>query len=193
MKFENFVLKKTLDDLEAKMESLECPSRRNNLIFVGINEEDDQKTSQQCEEKLKGILEKASLLELDFERVHRMGVKVEGKNKPRQVIPKFSNFKERDKVWQSRFEISRSCKIWIEGDFPEGIKSRRQKLLPALKAAQRSTEVKHATLRLDKLIVDGRVYTVETMKSLPIFLQHDKTAVVESEESVVFFNTSCIV
>jgi ribA/ribD-fused uncharacterized protein len=187
---ENVCLKKIVSNLQSKTVMLECQSRRENLIFSGIQESDDETGKDSwrvCEEKLLNILQKANLGHVKFERVHRLGTKDKTNKQPRRVIAKFSCFKDREAVWFSRFSISQMSNVWINEDFPEEIKTKRQTLMPALKAAQRSTDIKHATLKVDKLIIDGRAFTVETMHNSSRFLQPDMTCVIESADTVVFF------
>jgi len=117
---------------------------------------------------------------------------VSNRQKPRDIIAKFSSFKDREQVWLKRFELSKTENIWINEDFPEEIKLRRQTLLPALKAAQRSPHVKHASLKVDKLVLDKKTFTVETMSNLPPYLQPDKTAVIETDDTVVFFTRHAV-
>lgn len=82
--------------------------------------------------------------------------------------------------------------IWITQDFPEEIKTNRQILLPALKAAYRSSNYKNVNLKLDKLVIDNITYTVDNMSTLPQDLQPDKTSVIETEQSIVFFTKNAI-
>jgi ribA/ribD-fused uncharacterized protein len=194
---ENASLKRTVNDLQKKVVNLECHSRRDNLIFGGIKEPEEENKIA-CENALLDILKDAGIMHVKFERVHRLGVKDrKNRGEPRHVIAKFSSYKDREQVWQSRFDISKSCKtnnIWIMQDFPEEVKSKRQTLMPALKAALRSPHVKKASLQVDKLIIDSKPYTVESMHRLPPFLQPDQTSVIYSDlhNTVVFFTKAAI-
>jgi ribA/ribD-fused uncharacterized protein len=189
--------------LQKKLVTLECHSRRDNLIFSGI-EEVENESKQQCEDALMKILHGAGLGHITFERVHRLGFKKDQKDlkrdknaskdqkQSRHIIAKFSSYKDRELVWSRRFNISETQNIWIMQDFPEEIKTRRQTLMPALKAALRSPIVNKASLQVDKLIVDSKVYTVESMNQLPAFLQPDKTSIIETDKTVVFFTKHAI-
>jgi ribA/ribD-fused uncharacterized protein len=193
LKRENDDLKRTVTDLKNDMLNMQCHSRRDNLIFVGIAEQNDGRESgRNCEEKLLEILSKVQLGDVQFERVHRLGPNQKPGLKPRHVIAKFSSFKDRESVWLNRFKISQICNIWIMEDFPAAIKKQRQTLMPALKAAQRSTDFNNAFMKVNKLIIDGKVYTTSTIKDLPASLQPEKTAIVETEDSVAFFTKNAI-
>jgi ribA/ribD-fused uncharacterized protein len=192
LQYQNSLLEKNIADLRAKLSSVECQARRDNLIFSGIKESENE-TWQDCEQKVLDILKVVDLNDIHFERAHRIGLRsMYNIQKPRNIIAKFSSIKAREKVWLKRFDISRKTNTWINEDFPEDIKRKRQTLLPALKAAQRSPHVKHASLKLDKLIVDKKTYTVESMSTLPSYLQPDKTTVIETDNAVVFFTQPAI-
>ena len=196
---ENLLLKNTVATLNAKVIDIECQSRRNNLIFNGIEETENEKW-EECEEKLREILRTENLDNVHFERVHRIGMKTRksstddksNPDKPRSIIAKFTYYKEREQVWLSRYSLSEDQNIWITEDFPEAVKSKRRTLFPVLKAAQRSPLVKQASLRVDKLVIDGKTFTVDTMANLPAHLQPEKTAIVESDDSVVFFTKHAV-
>lgn len=190
---ENDDLKMNVNDLKNEILKVQCHSRRDNLIFVGIPEQQDGKEGgREIEGKLLEVLTKAQFGNARFERVHRYGQKPKAGQKPRNVIATFSSSKDRDLIWSNRQKISALSNIWILEDFPPEIKKRRQALMPALKAAQRSTDMNNAFMKVDKLFIDGRVYTADTIKDLPPSLQPEKTSVVETEDSVAFFTKNAI-
>lgn len=96
LKAENMYLKSEIERLEKSQVRLESHSRRNNLIFGGINEMENE-TWDQCEASVKEILSKCMQLDgVLFERVHRLGSKTQGKT--REIIAKFSTYKQRDQT-----------------------------------------------------------------------------------------------
>lgn len=100
---ENAQLKSEIHDLHRRSESMEAQSRRQNLLFDGIPEQEDE-TWDMCEANLNGLLaEHMQSKALCFERVHRVGRKVG--NKSRQVVAKFSSYKQRDLVWKNRCKL----------------------------------------------------------------------------------------
>jgi hypothetical protein len=191
---EYLILKNKVAELNANLLNVECQSRRTNLVFSGIEENSDIESWDESERRLRDVLKCVNLEGVHFERVHRIGMKnsMAETPKPRNIIARFTYYKEREKVWLSRFALSQQKGIWISEDFPDAIKSNRRTLLPALRAAQRSPQVKHASLRVDKLVIDKKTYTVETMANLPAHLQPDKTAIVESDDAVVFFTKHAV-
>ena len=84
-----------INDIESKLDDLENRSRRNNLVFDGV-EEDTNETREMTENKLRGIL--VSKLQIEttnctIERAHRVGGKARSRSKPRTIVAKFANAK----------------------------------------------------------------------------------------------------
>lgn len=87
----------TIRTLSAKIDDLENRSRRSNLIVYGIpeivNESNESLDSFVTEKILKEILEVQSA---GFERIHRLGKKMENKTRP--VIFKLFDFRDKAKI-----------------------------------------------------------------------------------------------
>lgn len=188
LRADNCKLHAKVNDLQQRIINLELQSRRNNLIFCGIAEKDNEKW-EECENAVCEFLRSIGVNEVKFERVHRLGQKIP--KKPRNIIVKFCFFKDREKVWNSRFELSKT-NVWLMEDFPAEIIQKRKALYPAMKAAQRSTEIKNASLQVDKLILDGKAFTTHNMHELPGFLQPEKAAVIETDDTMVFYTRHAI-
>ena len=69
-------------------------------------------------------------------------------------------------------------------DFPAEIESRRVQLYPLLKAAREKNH--KCKLLVDKLIIDGRKYTLQTLDSLPDGI-HPKTLHGKQTEKALLF------
>ncbi|XP_065645816.1 uncharacterized protein LOC136076270 [Hydra vulgaris] len=100
-----------------KLAELEDRSRRNNLRFTGI-EEDENETWELSEEKIQNVL-KTKLgfkSNVEIERAHRTGKKSsDGKKYNRTIIVKFLNYKDKKtaldnyvqlKLWNDRFYVN---------------------------------------------------------------------------------------
>ena len=91
--------------LQDKLDDLENRSRRNNLCFDGIEESTANETWEQTEAKVKEVI--ASKMQVEsvsaiiIERAHRVGKRKPGNSKPRSVVAKFLNFKDRQVVLNS--------------------------------------------------------------------------------------------
>lgn len=123
---------------------------RDNLIFEGIVETQEENTEEVLREFLKsemGITE-----EPQFQRVYRLGKRVQaGRHRP--IIAKFVLFKEREKVRKAAPSKLVGKPFGINEQFPKEINDRRKLLYPHYKQAKRLG--KKAVLIADKLFVNG--------------------------------------
>ena len=182
---ENSTLKQNVNMLQKRVSYLECQSKRDNLIFDGVPETNNE-TWEKTEEIISKLLqEKLGLKESDYEleRVHRSGQKKA--DKPRIIVAKFHSFKQRSLVWSKRSKLQGS-NIWLNEDFPPHIKKNRDKLMPIYLSARRCEEVKNVSLTLDQLRINGKLFTVENLNELPDQLDLKKTSTIQTENAVVF-------
>nr|XP_006819733.1 PREDICTED: sporulation-specific protein 15-like [Saccoglossus kowalevskii] len=153
---ENKQLNEKIDRLENKLDSQQGQLKRDNLIFQGIKQ-DVNETWDDSEEKVKHFIkDKLNIADnIEFERVHRMtGSRV----KPQPIIAKFSHFKDRSNVLKNA-RINRSsldAGMRVGEDFSDLVREKRRKLWPSMQNALE--EGKRATMRYDKLIIEGEVY-----------------------------------
>lgn len=147
-------IQKNVDSLLDKVDDLENRSRRNNLCFEGIDEVNKFETWEQSEEKLKQVLNDHLEIEPDevvIERAHRVGKKVP--DKPRPIIAKFLNYKDKDKIWNNRKKF-KGTNVMVREEFSERISQKRKDLIPKMISVRK--EGKIAYLRYDKLIIRER-------------------------------------
>ena len=103
--------KNKLDTLEESLRYVQSQSMRNNLIFTHIHEAVGE-AHEQTEHKLREFLvEKCKLVQqgvndIQFERVHRLGQ--HHNNGPREIVAKFTLFKDREVVRKSRMNLKRT-------------------------------------------------------------------------------------
>ena len=175
--------------LEERVIHLEAQSRRDNLLFDGVPEPEGE-TPTDCLNTVFHILQHNMSIpdarQMKIVRCHRNGPKIPGSTRPRQIIFKMFWFGDREKIWQSRRKLKGS-KIWVSEDFPKEIVQRRYKLQPILREAKQLK--KSAFISVDKLIVEGRTYTVDTLSSLPSELQPQNVST-KSNGSITAFYTS---
>ena len=148
MKIKLGELAKQAEQNSVHSDRLEGQSRRKNLIFHGIPET-NKETWEQSEDKIKQIInEKLKIESVSFERVHRLNTK----NKPRPIIAKFSSFKQRSEVFQSRKNLQ-NTNIYINEDFTRRVRDIRRNLRPVMKTHKEAG--RNVTMVYDHLIVDG--------------------------------------
>ena len=159
----NVLRKKLLEEQEKRIK-IEGHSRRNNLNFFNIKEEENE-SMEVTEKKLRNFFQQelkiphSKINEIAIERAHRLGKPVTGKARP--IIAKFSFFKDKEYVRLQAKNLKKT-NYGLAEDFPQEILDIRKELVPYLKEAKK--EGKRATLKYDRLIIDGKLYS-ETLVS----------------------------
>ena len=170
---------------------MSCHERRNNLRFYGFPEEEGVETDNQCELKINQFLIRNLGFTHDvcIERCHRLGRKNNGKF-PRAIIVKFTYHKDRQKIWRNKQLLAgltgADKNIFIREDFPIEIEQRINVLYPIFRAAKGTKDMK-ATMSVDKLYIDGKMYTTENLKTLPEALQPENLATKYNDDTCWFW------
>ncbi len=165
LKIEN---KRLREDLEA----LEGYGRRENLLFLNVEES----IGEDCKEVLNKFLVnkglKAAEDNIRYQRVHRLGP-VKEKEKSRPIIARFAYFPDREMIWGQKLKL-KGTKYLIKEDFPLATERKRRSLFPVLKRAKDLQ--KKATMRGDKLIIESKIYTIDTVGAIAETLQMRETS-----------------
>lgn len=142
-----------------KMVDLEARSRRNNLIFYGIPETEEEN----CEDKLIQFLKEKLKVEISptaVQRAHRLG-KPRSRNNignlaftPRPMIVLFSDFKQKEMIRKQRFELQRP--FGISEDLPIEIRRARKSLENVIKDLK-SQGKKVAIIYPCRLLINGQI------------------------------------
>ena len=96
-------LQKQLTKIQIAMDDIEQYSRRNCLIFNGIQEQEESHENTDlimvdiCHKNLGVNLRRG-----DLDRMHRLGKKRSSTDKPRPIIMKFVNYHDRDDGFKSK-------------------------------------------------------------------------------------------
>ena len=91
-------MEKEIEQMREQQDEAEQYSRRNCLVFHGLNENEDENTNK----IVKGVCEKSLSINLqngDIDRTHRLGAK---RGRSRGIIIRFTNYDARNRVYQSR-------------------------------------------------------------------------------------------
>ena len=147
---------KKLMSLQNQIDNLESHSRRSNVIFYGVPE-DEEETWEASENKVLDLTKSTMQIAEDirFDRVHRLGRKRQ--NSPRPIIAKVTFFKDKQKIFNKASKLKGS-NISISEDYVKSVRDARRKMVPHLKAAR--NKGKSAALQYDKLSIEGEKYTV---------------------------------
>lgn len=134
MKELNF-MRSDFENLNERHLDLQMRSMRDNLIFEGILETQEENTEEILKEFINSEMNITD--EPQFHRVHRMGRKTQGR--PRPIVAKFVLHTEREKVRKAAFSTLRGKPFGINEQFPKEIlvNNRRKLLYPQYKQAKR--------------------------------------------------------
>lgn len=148
---------KRIEDLQARCNYQEDYNRRNNLQFVGIDE-DMSETWEQSAQKVRQLLEeKLQLPNIQLERAHRVGQLVPNRQRP--IIARFTRFCDREAVLRNLGRL-RGSRIYVNEDLCPASQEIKRAQLPLLKQAR--SEGKVAFFRHTKLITKDRRSTGAT-------------------------------
>jgi hypothetical protein len=184
--------------LETRVIQMELQSRRNNLIIAGVKEEVGFKYHE-LKNWFNEFCKTTLGLEGEFlvERIHRLGAppkKSENHENqrprpPRLVIVKFTQYQQKMKLWGAVKKL-KNTGYFLEDDYPEEIRNTRRSLQP-IAAEARNVYKMDATVRIDKLLIDGRTYTIDQLNMLPACLFAAAHSSTWTEDVVGFFRKEC--
>ena len=101
LKSENRELTDRLTEVEKKLDDLEGRSKRNNLIFTGLQKQTqaDYESWEDCEKLVQDRIHNQLKIpdDIQFDRVHRMR-----KDPKSPIIARFTNFKDKQRVLKQK-------------------------------------------------------------------------------------------
>ena len=163
-----------LKELQRRHIKLECNSRRSNLKFFGVKEEEresnsDTETVLQEFMRTKLKIPPKDVKETHFNRVHRIFTHTrDGRNSgPRPIIVKLSEYQDKNFIKSFIKNLPKGTNIGISDNFPKEVDEIRRTLYPVLKAAKR--EKKEAYFRVEKLFIDGSLYRGPETALFPLY------------------------
>lgn len=155
-------MKNTISDVREEAEELrdeildlKCRSMKNNLVFTGIQENEQEDT----EDILRNFIKKTLRVSIwiEFGNVHRFGhgAKPGRRGKPRPIVARFIYHKDLAMVLSNTYRL-KGKPYGVNQQFPEVIEQARRSLYPIMK--QKREEGHRVQLVRDVLYVDGEVY-----------------------------------
>lgn len=195
---EDVKYKKLLDKykvLENRVIENELQSRRNNVIISGVKEEVGFKY-QELKTWFDDFCKNTLKLEGEFmiERIHRLGshpknYENQRPRPPRLVIVKFNQYQQKMKLWGAVRNL-KNTGYFLDDDYPEEVRRIRRSLQP-IAAEARNVYKMNATVKVDKLIVNGRSYTKDQLHMLPECLFAAAHSSTWTNDVVGFFRAEC--
>ena len=191
VKASNTILKEENAKIKEKTLKAESYSRRNNLRFDGIIQ-DQNETSDNCREIIYSILKHELGIHdaesrIIIDRCHR-DPRYPNTN-PASILVRFLSYRDRDEVWQRREHLNKNQRnrLFVNEDFPPEVEKKRAFLRPYLKAAYKSG--RKAVLVGDQLLVDGLKYSVDELDKLPSDMGPDKIAIRRENNTTLFYRS----
>ena len=183
LKHDNSALRSNNNELKDRLIKLEAYSRRENLIFYGVEQKKEENCSNVITKVMQDILQVENAADIKFDRCHRL----QSKSAPQPLIVRFTCGDDRNKVWKARGKLKGSNSgISISEDFPTEITARRKSLYPIMKRAR---QLKHvAGLSADRLYIDNVAYTVDNLHLLPHDLDPANIATKKHQNVTAFYS-----
>jgi len=140
---------------------LKCRSMRDNLVFHGIPEADNESwsdTKHKVTAFIKDVMKMppAEVDSLSIDRAHRMGAKGA---RHRPVVVRFLTSESRSNIFKYVRNLQQHKDVSIQEQFPPEVSERRKRLLPLQKEAKRDKKKVHWAV--DKLVIDGKYHSAE--------------------------------
>ena len=154
--------------VQDKLNGLESRSMRENLLFLGIdetqNEDCAEKVKQFCEDELQMAQDTVS--EIEFDRAHRIGKVKVGSVRP--IVVKFHRYKDREAVRSQAACVGQRLRerhFTVKPQLPFEVMEKRKPLYSVFEAGQ--AKGNRCKFVLDKLYVNGRPYEAPTPSYTP--------------------------
>ena len=155
--------------LREQNNSFELYSRKKNLILHGITDTYHENNTT-CISTVKTFFK--CILKIDdmnVENCHRMQQR--HNQVSRDIIVRFQSMTDKDAVWAAK-TLLRNTSYGISEDFPKPIATHQRKLYPIFSQAKKKLPKGQASLKGDRLNIDGLIYTISTIDRLQGKLHH---------------------
>lgn len=186
------------ENIKLKKDSvaLDNYGRRQNLVIRGITEDQDE-DEERCLNVARSFFKNNLKVSADtvdtiqIVRCHRLGAKLYGNGnrqggRSRPIIIRFEHYADRQLIWGKRNQLAGS-KLSLNENFSPATEYKRRLLYPILAKAKRSGKYNNkAFLNVDRLRIDDKTYTVDTLHKLPTDLQPRTFAYKTNEKYIVF-------
>ena len=153
---ENMMLRDSVDSLterinalERQTDNLENRSRRNNILFYGLDGHEGE-TNTDCEQMIKELCtDRLELAEdLLFDRVHRVGTSPKA-----PIIAKLTLYKQKVDIMKCKSKL-KGTDIFVGDDYSKSVREVRKKLAKVMKEKKANGDT--VSMVFDHLIVNGK-------------------------------------
>ncbi|XP_037554789.1 uncharacterized protein LOC119431375 [Dermacentor silvarum] len=166
---QNNQLSKAMRNVLINQDELENRSRRNNLLFFGIDDENEKETWDESERKVISVCSDKlgiTVQQSTIERAHRMGK--HNNDKPRPIIVKFGLFKDKQRLLSAASKLKGS-RISLSEDYSQQVRRCRSKLIAYARDQNSGARYK---LKYNKMTYEGKTYIYDgTTDSVREYIQ----------------------
>ena len=151
-------LQQQINQQEDTITDLKCRSMRDNLLFNGI-QEDENETWEKTKEKVYNFMtnELKMTTPANIDRAHRLGKP--GTN-PRPIVAKMMSSSDKDAIFKYVKNLKGKKHLSVSEQFPAEVQERRKQLWPLYKQAKEN-KTNNVKWNVDKLIINGKTHTAK--------------------------------
>lgn len=163
-------------------------SNRHNILIFGLR--DSESNDNDLKEAHLFFKDRMGLTNLKIRATFRLGTFRQGTNNPRPLVVKFSDIKDRWRVWNNKRKIKfdKDHPVRIQEDLPKKMREDHRVLQRIAKAATKNpNRYSDVKVRDYTISINGRKYTMGEIQDLPSELQPESVYTPRSSEAVVFF------
>jgi prefoldin subunit 5 len=148
------------EQLKEKVTDLQWRSMRENLIFSGIEEaENNEEEPEDCEVIIKNFIRDTMKVvgDIPFDRVHRLGRYNIKAQYPRPIVAKFTFYKDKEFIRLRAPSVLKNTNYYVKEQYPHEIEEKRKPLYKIAKDARENPENSVKLVR-DKLFINNKLY-----------------------------------
>lgn len=163
-------------------------SNRHNILVFGLKE--NNSSADDLHEVYSFFENRMGLSCLKIKVVFRLGAYRQEALRPRPLVVKFADIRDRWRVWNSKSKIKfdRDHPIRIQEDLPKKLREDHRVLQRIAKVAMENPETyRDVKVKDFRISISGKKYGMEEIHQLPIELQPESVYTPRSTDAVVFF------
>lgn len=176
-------------DLDHKDLKKQAYYNRQNLLVIGMAEDQTKDTQSQITEYFKDTLK---ISNPGIKVAYRIGPEPKGNNNyHRPIFIKFQKISFRNAAWKKRMDISAEdgqTKVRIQADLPKKLREDVRVLYRVSKAAASIQEFQSVAIRNYAILFNGKEYKPRELELLPHPLRPSTLASRKSDEALAFFS-----
>lgn len=155
------ILEAENNTLKERLQTIERTLRKNNVVFYGI-EEIENETFEHLAYQIKNLLKEKLAVDppiIEFTNIFRLG---KASNKKRPILVKLLSYETKINILKNKTKL-KGTGIFISEDLSKENREERNILVKNLKEARGKN--KQASIRGNRIIIEGEAYTSEELQN----------------------------